>query len=238
MRKTKLKNPLSLSPDPSNFTVSFSKPAARPLRRTRLVSRSRSKVRFSQEVDVWVIQEGMNDAWFKDVSKFLPATNSEEAATSEVSSDDSHFETFLKGIGTKHNPDSDEVSKVQRGFHKTDVVMIEADLVDSMFFGSGVLMQNPSTWGQVDQSARRFVLTAAHCVCDIRFDGWSSFKKKQYQDIRLRIPIKPWKNFPEDYDKYCHHSVEMNKYFSNIVVDPNHVFVHPKYKGSWGQHKW
>jgi len=238
IRKTKKENPISLSPEPS-FTVSFCRPSCMPVKRQR-ASRSTSRVRFSQEVDVYLIQEWVEDDWFKDVSKFLPASASEEVEASE--NEDSYFETFLKGTSSSSSSniisERDDSCKAARGFHNTDVVLIEAKQGNNAFLGSGVLLQNPSTWGNADKSGRRFVVTAGHCVCSIEFDGWSSFKVKKYKDIRLRVPIKPWQDFTEDCDRYCHDAFEMKRYFSNIIVEPRHIFVHPKYKGNWDQHKW
>ena len=40
---------------------------------------------------------------------------------------------------------------VNEGFHGTDVVVIEAVKGNKCKFGTGILVQDPKTWGQVDR---------------------------------------------------------------------------------------
>jgi len=166
------------------------------------------------------------DDWFKNVTKFHPASTTVAEYASGV---EFCLKTFLtRGRSSSVSSDSEGSCTAGRGFHDTDIVLIEAKYGKNAFLGSGVLLQNPSTWGKVDKSARRFIVTAGHCVSKVQYG-----ELNKYEHIRLRLPIKPWKNFPEDCEKYCPGAGEMKPFYSNIMCGPEHIFVHPEYKGNW-----
>jgi len=168
--------------------------------------------------------------WFEGVTKILPASTSMKQGGLHAE-DAVFFEDLVKKdeYSPKVGVDSESTFRAERGFHDTNVVLTEAKAQQKhLFLGSGVLLQNPSTWSSVDESPRRFVVTAAHCVCSAQYN-----KITMYDPIRLRIPIKPWKNFPEDDQKYRHGAGEMKLFYSNIMINPKWIFIHPKYKGEW-----
>lgn len=168
------------------------------------------------------------DSWFNDVSRFVAASNIFQEGAFEKR--DEFLEKFLKGAqNAKAKLESDQTITAGRGFYDTDIVLTEAkDDNNSAITGSGVLLQDPSTWGEVNESAYRFVVTAGHCVCIVQYN-----EVEKYNPIRLRIPIKPWKDFPQDVEKYRHGANEMKFFYSNIMCGPSQVFVHPDYKGHW-----
>ena len=95
-----------------------------------------------------------DDDWFESVTKFLPASTVLEEGAKDA---DFFFETFLTGENSsKANSDSETSCMTGRGFCDTDIVLIEAKNGKSALLGSGVLLQNPSTWGRPDKSITSF----------------------------------------------------------------------------------
>merc|ERR1719483_1063518 len=99
------------------------------------------------------------------------------------------------------------------------------------YLGTCVLLQNPATWGKKDTctAARRFVITAGHCVANL--DAFGNIKIMQ--DFRLRLPKHPWKGFPQDKINYKHGQKQTNHLYKSIVISKKQIFVHEKYDGRW-----
>lgn len=171
---------------------------------------------FENNVDV-------DETWFDGVLEIIPATTSREQASS------------LKALPVIEEDNKSLIEEsttfVGRGFYDTDIILTEAKTSNQIMLGSGVLLQNPSTWGRIDESPRRFVVTAGHCVCRVQYG-----ELEMYKQIRLRIPTKPWKGFPEDREKYSFGHTNMKDFYSNIMAKTEFIFVHPQYKGSWESH--
>jgi len=155
------------------------------------------------------------DSFFKGVEEFVAANNSSrhESQTERMTIDSSE----------------DVFKSIPGSFNDTDAVVIEARNGSKCTFGSGILLQDPATWGKIDKGPRHFVLTAAHCVCTYNYRGLSTSP-----DIRIRVPKKPWQNFPQDKKKYPNNMRKKKELFLDIAVNPfKQVFIHPKYHGNW-----
>ena len=110
-----------------------------------------------KEFVAWAEVEG---DWFENVSEIVAASRRMSTALGEGgASKDVHFflEMFVEGErSSKFNSDSDSSCTAGRGFHDTDIVLIEAKSGETGFLGSGVLLQNLSTWGKADESSTSF----------------------------------------------------------------------------------
>jgi len=115
----------------------------------------------------------------------------------------------------------------QRGFYNSDVILMEAKHGGYAYLGSGMLLQDPSTWGPFEQNDenRRFVLTAAHCVCSTQYD-----KITIYDELRIKVPIKPW----GEMDLYDYGADATDCLYTKIEIKSHdQIFIHPKYCGKW-----
>jgi len=164
-----------------------------------------------------------DDPFFKGVKEFFAASDSNRQQAGKTKASN-------VALDSKTKESNDAKFESRRGFHGTDVVVIEAKKNQgSCTFGTGILMQDPRTWGKVDARPRRFVLTAAHCVCSCDLAG-----QHVVPEIRIRVPVKPWKDFPENKTKYPSHMLKKKNAFFNILIsNPNQVFIHPNYEGVW-----
>jgi len=166
------------------------------------------------------VDQFQDDAFFADVEEFIASGANSKRQGVETVAD-----------GTSENEIRSDTSTSQNyGFYDTDVVVIEAKKKKKCKIGSGVLLQDPKTWGKADDRPRRFVLTAAHCVGN--YDG----KFRMFHEIRIRVPNKPWINFPEDREMYpyVYSGREMRKFYKTIIINPEkQVFIHPRYAGGW-----
>jgi len=117
---------------------------------------------------------------------------------------------------------------LQRGFSGADIFVTEGKVSGTCNFGSCVLLQNPSTWGKEDTTMRRFIVTAAHCVSSFHFG-----KVKKVSQLRLRIPLLPWQDFPEDTQKYQAGIAETMHLYDSILVEKSQIFIHEKFDGNW-----
>lgn len=187
-------------------------------------------------------------AWFDGVTNFIPAcASSQQSKESIEHGNDAIF--FNEPSQVSQTEDLWDHPPT-RGFFNTDIVMIEAKHIatNTVRFGRGVLMKDFSTWRtqetkswiamgfwksdpsksiQNSRRSYRFVITAAHVVCSAQ---WGI---EIYDVIRVRIPLKPWPAFPENWEKYRGGYEERKDFFSNIIVKQEHIFVHPNYDGTW-----
>lgn len=142
--------------------------------------------------------------WFENVT-FAPAgTSAQESAALEHS----------------HSP-----GKLRLGFYGPDIFVTEGVTSRKNSLGTCVLLQDPATWGEKDDSLRRFAITAGHCVGDV--DAFGKFKK--FSNLRIRIPKRPWKNFPEDTSNYKHGAKETNHLYNSVVIGKEQIFVHEEH---------
>jgi len=122
------------------------------------------------------------------------------------------------------------LGNLRLGFSSADILVTEGVATQGISrLGTCVLLQNPATWGEKDTSARRFAITAAHCVA--KPDSLGNIKI--ISNIRLRLPLRPWKDFPEDTEKYQHGQKETNHLYKSIVISKKQIFLHEKYDGKW-----
>ena len=66
-----------------------------------------------------------------------------------------------------------------------------------------------------------FIL-AAHCVATS--DAFGNVNKTS--KLTIRVPLRPWKDFPEDKLKYKHGQKETNHLYKSVVVCKKQIFVH------------
>jgi len=167
------------------------------------------------------IDEEAEDDFFKGVEEFIAATRSNREENKPL---------IINKFGGKSTGEDGKTCTVDPGFHQTDVVVIEGVTSKRCTFGTGILLQDPGTWGKIDMRPRRFVLTAAHCVCTCGVKKVHVFPK-----IRIRVPKKPWKDFPQDKKKYPINMRHKKEAYINILIDDpsKQVFIHPKYNGIW-----
>jgi len=118
--------------------------------------------------------------------------------------------------------------QLHRGFVGADIFVTEGKVSKKCNFGTCVLLQDPATWGKKDSSPRRFVITAGHCVSRNEFG-----KSKKYSKFRIRIPIRPWKDFPQDSKKYKGGPENTKHLYKSIVIKKEQIFIHKKFDGLW-----
>jgi len=147
------------------------------------------------------------DQWFRNVTFEAAGFNAQENVN-------------LENIETD--------GSLKKGFFGADIFVTEGKRPGKCSLGTCFLLQNPSTWGEQDKSMRRFVITAAHCVTSSNFG-----KGKKFDELRLRIPITPWEDFPQDVGKYKAGWENTQLLFDEIVVQKEHIFIHEKYNGNW-----
>ena len=83
--------------------------------------------------------------FFKDVEEFTAATHSESQAAERRGKD-----SFESGKAEDQSS-AERTCDRYYGFGDTDVVLIEAKQGTGVKLGSGILLQNPKTWGEVDE---------------------------------------------------------------------------------------
>ena len=76
-----------------------------------------------------------------------------------------------------------------------------------------------------DEGRSIVILLAAHCVA--KPDAFGNVKTMP--KFRLRLPLHPWKNFPEDKKNYQPGPVKTNHLYESIVISKEQIFVHEKY---------
>lgn len=174
-----------------------------------------------------------NDSWFDDVTKCIPASASNQQKAEVKEDFEINDEVFFNEPSkVPVAGDAGDDSYAKRGFYDTDIVMIEAKHDGTVRLGSGVLMKDMKSWiaavSENEEKRYRFVITAAHVVCSAQWE-----QVEIYNCIRVRIPLKPWPEFPENWAKYQGGYKERTDFFSNIIVKREHIFVHPNYEGKW-----
>ena len=87
------------------------------------------------------IDEVEDDDFFKDVEEFTAASNSKEEGKT--------LATIRKS--TKENGGKNATCTVDPGFHDTDVVVVEGKASKNIKLGTGILLQDPATWGNIDK---------------------------------------------------------------------------------------
>jgi len=168
-----------------------------------------------------ISEEETDDIFFKNVEEFTAATHSESQSAERI-------EKAFENGKAENESSAKRTCDKDYGFGNTDVVLIEAIQGTKAKFGSGILLQNPKTWGEVDEEPRQFILTDAHCVC--KYDG----KIEMCSEIRIRVPKLPWVDFPNSKKYPLTNMKAMGKFFSTITVDPiSDVSIHRGYKGGW-----
>jgi len=117
--------------------------------------------------------------------------------------------------------------ELTKGFKNADVYITEASYGKRMVTGSCVLLQNPATWGKKDTEPRRWLVTAAHCVCRYTYG-----KITRYEEIRIRAPKwNLWDGFPES-KEIKNGPLFTYDYYESIPLTKNQIIVHPKYDGT------
>ena len=76
-----------------------------------------------------------------------------------------------------------------------------------------------------DEAKYIMILSAAHCVA--KPDAFGNVKPMP--KFRLRLPLHPWKNFPEDTKEYQPGPQKTNHLYESIVISKEQIFVHEKY---------
>jgi len=100
-------------------------------------------------------EEG-DDEFFKDVEEFIAASNSKQQETTT-------FATVRKS--TKEDGGKNATCTVEPGFHDTDVVVVEGKTRKKAVLGTGILLQDPATWGKIDKRMR--------CSTKLPINGWN-----------------------------------------------------------------
>jgi len=114
---------------------------------------------------------------------------------------------------------------LKAGFCGPDIFLSEASHAGRNSLGTCVLLQDPSTWGRMDKSKRRFLITAGHCV------ALCVFGRVQKLDICIRMPRRDlWTGNIATYKP----GKEGTEYlYESIVIRKEQIFLHPKFNGYW-----
>lgn len=172
------------------------------------------------------VQDTARDHWLKDVTFEAAGDSVEESGTVE----DETIEAAgmsVEEAGTIENERMD--GKLTRGFHGADLFVTEGKTSGVVSFGTGVLCQDPSTWGREDTSKRRWVITAAHTVTKA---GVGSIRKVSELCLAKPIPFM-WSDFPKNRSKYKPGPDATKHLYDMIRIPKKNIHVHPNYTGSW-----
>ena len=95
----------------------------------------------------------MDDNWFDGVIEIIAATTSREQNGNQ--DENKFFKTMIQEDDrtSKVVSDTESTTFTGRGFYDTDIILTEAkNSSKQVILGSGVLLQDPSTWGRFDES--------------------------------------------------------------------------------------
>jgi len=163
------------------------------------------------------------------------ASSEFEASTPYFITDEWFRNATFAAAGIKKDNVKEKEGKLERGFAGPDIFVTEGKLKNNhgvyetseCTFGTCVLLQNPSTWGEQDKSMRRFVITAADCVSKPR-----PGRKKgvdRVDELRLRVPIRPWEDFPDDVKYYRAGAEETVHLYDEINSQRGNIFINEKF---------